>query len=268
MSVPADSAARHAAEVQLWRFFYDDTWDAALATAFDALITPQERQRVQAFRFEKHQRQCLAARALVRTVLSQHAPEVAPADWRFGADAKGKPFVAQPLARGLHFNLAHTEGLVVCAVSHRLSRLGVDAEAFGRQVDATDIAASHFAPSENALLHSLPPARQHQAFLRLWSLKEAFIKATGDGLSTSLRGFSFGIQPNTSTAPAPESPAIRFEAPSPEQAGHWRFAQWGGDRFVVALGADTGGLPLACRVFDTVPLRGHAEQPALGFRSA
>lgn len=266
MSLPADGAARPAAEVQLWRFFYDDTWDAALATAFDALITPQERQRVQAFRFEKHQRQCLAARALVRTVLSQHAPEVAPADWRFEAAAKGKPFVAQPLPSGLHFNLAHTEGLVVCAVSRDLPRLGVDVEALDRQASAADIAASHFAPSENALLHSLAPEHQHQAFLRLWSLKEAFIKATGEGLSTALGGFSFGIQPTPSTAP--EGTAIHFEAPSPEQAGHWRFAQWGGDRFVIALGADTGGQPLACRVFDTVPLRGHAEQPALGFRSA
>lgn len=247
-------------EAQLWCFFYEDAWaaDASIAAAYDALITPEERQRVQAFRFEKHQRQCLAARALLRTVLSHHAP-VAPADWRFGTGRNGKPFIASPAEhQTLHFNLAHTQDLVVCAVSRGHARLGVDVEALGRGASAAEIANSHFSPDENTLLKRVPAEHHHHAFIRLWTLKESFIKATGDGLSTPLNQFGFEI--DAAPVQGPGSVPVQFHAPLQEQAAQWRFVQWAlHGQFAVALGADTGGAPLHCRVFDTVPLRGHAE---------
>ena len=251
-------------EAQLWCFFYEDAWraDGSLAATYDALITPEERQRVQAFRFEKHQRQCLAARALLRTVLSHHAP-VAPDSWRFEAGRNGKPFIASPAGLpALHFNLAHTQGLVVCAVSHGHARLGVDVEAFDRGASAAEIADSHFSPDEKALLRRVPAEHHHHAFMRLWTLKESFIKATGEGLSTPLEQFSFEI--DTAPTEHPVSVPARFHTPLREDATQWRFVQWGLRRhFAVALGADTGGSPLHCRVFDTVPLHGHVEQPSL-----
>ena len=253
-------------EAQLWCFFYEDAWadDASLAGAYDTLITPDERQRVQAFRFEKHRRQCLAARALLRTVLSHHAP-VAPGDWRFGAATNGKPFITGPAAQaGLHFNLAHTHGLVVCAVSHGHARLGVDVEALDRGASAAEIADSHFSPDEITQLRRMPAEHHQHAFMRLWTLKEAFIKATGEGLSTPLAQFGFEIDP--APVDQPVSVPVRFHAPLQEDAAQWRFVQWGlRGHFAVALGADTGGRPLQCRVFDTVPLRGHAERTSLAF---
>lgn len=256
-------------EVQVWRFFYEEAWarDASLPSAYDALITPAERQRVRAFRFEKDQRQNLAARALVRTVLSHHAP-VRPADWRFAAGANGRPFVTAPaMPSPLHFNLAHTKGLVVCAVSSTFPRVGVDAEALDRLASALEIADGHFTPHENALLRRMPPERQHHAFLRLWTLKEACIKATGEGLSAALDRFHFEI--DAAGGAGPVAVPVCFDAASHEQSSHWRFAQWmAGERFLIALGADTGGRPMACRVFDTVPLHGHAEQAAQAFTAA
>ena len=256
-------------EAQLWCFFYEDAWaaDASIAAAYDALITPDERQRVQAFRFEKHQRQCLAARALLRTVLSLHAP-VAPADWRFDTGRNGKPFIASPAAHpALYFNLAHTQGLVVCAVSRTHARLGVDVETFDRGASAAEIADSHFSADENALLKRVPPEHHHHAFMRLWTLKESFIKATGEGLSTPLDQFGFEI--DTAPVEGPGAVPVRFHAPLQERATQWRFVQWAlRGRFAVALGADTGGAPLHCRVFDTVPLRGHSERPGQAFTTA
>ena len=256
-------------DAQLWCFFYEDAWasDASLAAAYDALITPEERQRVLAFRFEKHQRQSLAARALLRTVLSQHAP-VAPTEWRFGTGTNGKPFVTAPAShQGLHFNLAHTHGLVVCAVSQGHARLGVDVEALDRNTSAAEIADSHFSPDENALLRRVPAEHHHHAFMRLWTLKESFIKATGEGLSTPLEQFGFEI--DTAPVRGPSAVPVRFQAPLQEQPTQWRFTQWTlRERFAVALGADTAGVPLHCRVFDTVPLRGHAERADLAFTTA
>ena len=269
-AAPVPALAPH--EVQLWCFFYEDAFatDDSLATRYDTLITPDERERVRAFRFEKHQRQSLASRALVRTVLSHHAA-VAPTDWRFEAGTNGKPFIApSPGQAPLHFNLAHTQGLVVCAVSCSHERLGVDVEAFDRRASAADISESHFTPAENALLRRVPAEHRHHAFLRLWTLKESFIKATGDGLSTPLDQFGFEIEPLPMDKPC-AVPARFQAAPNglTERTDHWRFVQWRlkgphGD-FAVALGADTASAPLRCRVFEAVPLRRHAERPDLAF---
>lgn len=256
-------------EVQLWRFFYEDAWaqDALIAADYDAIIAPDERQRMMAFRFEKDQRQCLAARALLRTVLSSQS-STAPADWRFGTTARGKPFVEGPAGQApLHFNLAHTHGLVVCAVSSAYARLGVDVESIDRRTAALDIADSHFSPAECAWLRGVPTERLHQAFMQLWTLKEAWIKATGEGLSATLSQCTFALPAYADAGPAAVS--ATFHGDSTEQGAHWRFIQSVlQDRFAVAIGADTQGQALSCRVFDAVPLRHHAERPELAFTAA
>jgi 4'-phosphopantetheinyl transferase len=257
------------AEVQLWRFFYDDAWtqDASLTADYEGLMTPGERQRMLAFRFGKDRRQYLAARALLRTVLSLQA-RVQPADWRFGATARGKPFIEGPAAQPpLHFNLAHTHGLVVCAVSTAHPRLGVDVESIDRRTAALDIADSHFSPAECAWLRGVPTERLHQAFMQLWTLKEAWIKATGEGLSATLSQCTFALPAYADAGPAAVS--ATFHGDSTEQGAHWRFIQSVlQDRFAVAIGADTQGQALSCRVFDAVPLRHHAERPELAFTAA
>lgn len=256
-------------EVQLWRFFYEDAWaqDAQIAADYDALITPDERQRMLAFRFEKDQRQYLAARALVRSVLSLQAG-TPPADWRFGATARGKPFIEGLAGHPkLHFNLAHTHGLVVCAVSTAHARLGVDVESIDRRTAALDIADSHFSPAECTWLRSVPAEQLSQAFMQLWTLKEAWIKATGEGLSAELNQCIFALPARPVAGPA-AVPAT-FHGDSTQQGAHWRFMQAVlQDRFAVAVGADTQGQALRCRVFDTVPLRHHAERPELAFTAA
>ncbi|MFZ5528974.1 MAG: 4'-phosphopantetheinyl transferase family protein [Pseudomonadota bacterium] len=256
-------------EVQLWRFFYEDAWaqDPLIAADYEALITPDERQRMLAFRFEKDQRQYLAARALVRTTLSLQAG-IPPAEWRFGATARGKPFIEGPAGpTPLHFNLAHTHGLVVCAVSTAHARLGVDVESIDRRTAALDIADSHFSPAERAWLRGVPAGQLHQAFMQLWTLKEAWIKATGEGLSAELSQCTFALP--TPPVAGPAAVPATFHGDSTEQGTHWRFIQAVlQDRFAVAVGADTQGRALNCRVFDTVPLRRHAERPELAFTAA
>lgn len=256
-------------EVQLWRFFYEDAWaqDPLIAADYEALITPGERQRMLAFRFEKDQRQYLAARALVRTVLSLQAG-IAPADWRFGATTRGKPLIEAPARQPpLHFNLAHTRGLVVCAVNTAHARLGVDVESIDRRTHALDIADSHFSPAECAWLRGLPAGQLPQAFMQLWTLKEAWIKATGEGLSAELNQCTFA--PPTPPVAGPAAVPATFHGDSTEQGAHWRFMQaMLQDGFALAVGADTQGQALSCRVFDTVPLRRHAERPELAFTAA
>ena len=106
--------------VDLW-YWDDDEIGVALRAAHAALMTAEERDRYERFRFERDRRLFLATRVLVRTVLGRYV-SVASADWRFAAGVHGKPYVAHPrLTPPIHFNLANTTGLIACVVSDAAS---------------------------------------------------------------------------------------------------------------------------------------------------
>jgi 4'-phosphopantetheinyl transferase len=142
---------------------------------------------------------------------------VPPAAWRFAAGPHGRPEVAEPREhRGLRFNLSHTDGLVGCALV-REHPVGFDVESLARATDVAPIAARFFAPPEAAALRALPAAARRRRFFDYWTLKEAYLKATGRGLSGSLSRFAFEL-----AAGAP----IRLVLPpgDAEDAAAWQFA--------------------------------------------
>lgn len=97
---------------------------------------------------------------------------------------KGKPHVAGPI----HFNIAHTSGRALFAFALR-GQVGADVEAIRPSNDWSQIARRFFCPEEAAELASFPPRDRDAAFFRCWTRKEAFIKATGEGLSMPLDSF-------------------------------------------------------------------------------
>jgi len=121
----------------------------------------------------------------------------------------------------LRFSLAHTEGLVALAVTLR-SAVGIDVEPRSRRVTVHEIARRFFSPSEAAALDALPPEQQPDAFLDYWTLKEAYVKATGLGLHAPLERFSFAR-----TSP----PVIVFAPGIDDEPSAWQFAR-------LDLGAD------------------------------
>ncbi len=143
-------------------------------------------------------------------MLSRHgggAPEV----WAFKTGPHGKPAVAN--TSHLHFNMSHCEGLVACAVSLR-TPVGIDVEQRGRAVP-WDVAASHFTAAEHAWLEGLPERARQDGFLRIWTLKEAFIKATGLGLAQKLDEFAILFDP----------PRLSFSDPALGDPAAWRLHQ-------------------------------------------
>jgi len=152
-------------------------------------LSDEELVRADRFLFERDRNLYTAAHALLHALL---VPVGAPAA-RFRENKWGKPEID---AQGdmLRFNLTHTRGLVACAMT-MVDDLGVDAESSDRRVDFVALARKFFAPSEAEYVSSLPQVDQGPAFLRLWTLKEAFIKAVGKGLSTALAKFSFTLEP-------------------------------------------------------------------------
>ncbi len=196
-----------------------------------ALLDPEERTRNARFMVEPPRRLHLAARVLVRETLS-HYRAVDPRDWRFGRNAYGRPHVEAPEhGRTLHFNLSHTDGLVALAVSEAPD-IGVDVEMVARRLDCDRLAPRVFAPAELEAYARLAAGERRSAFFVLWTLKEAYIKARGMGLSLPLDGFAFDIS-------GPE-PSITFNARCPDDAERWRFRHFAptpGHRAALAMPA-------------------------------
>jgi 4'-phosphopantetheinyl transferase len=173
--------------IDIWVVLQDEINDVALLRDYESLLSESERLKGARFHFEKHRRQHLVTRALIRTVLSDYCG-VEARNWEFAANAYGRPHVAAPDVLGCPlFNLAHTDGLIVCACA--TSTVGVDTERVGRA--PLEVADRYFSPSEVAELRALPPDAQPERFFHYWTLKESYIKATGKGLSTPLDQFSF-----------------------------------------------------------------------------
>ncbi len=121
----------------------------------------------------------LLARAALRALLAE---ETGRADWRLIADPRGKPLAVDPADQpGPAVSLSHGGGLVAVALSSAETRLGVDVEAH-RKRDVQALAGYAFGPTEQALVR----AGGAGAFFRIWSLREAMGKATGDGLALAV----------------------------------------------------------------------------------
>lgn len=119
-----------------------------------------------------------AESAPVRSLLGEYAG----ADAIIEYDARGKAHVC---GDGLQFNVSHSGGALALAVS-RSQPLGIDLEHQRRPRRAIELAQRFFAPHEAAALQRLPESEQQAAFLRLWTRKEALVKAEGGGISGSL----------------------------------------------------------------------------------
>lgn len=187
-----------------------ETVPGALLPALEGLLDADESARAAQFVYNRHRCEYVAAHALKRTMIPA-LTGVPAAACRFDILEGGKPVLSHP--RGLHFNLSHCEGLVAVATSPE-TPIGVDVESI-RDVTPLDIAPTVFAPAELAWLDALAPAERHEGFVRLWTLKEAFIKATGRGLTEPLDGFAFGFEPLT----------VTFRDPARSDTKGWRFAE-------------------------------------------
>lgn len=162
--------------------------------ALARLLDDDELARAARFSSARDRQAHVAAHALVRVLLSSQAPRP-PEDWRFAANAHGRPEVAgEPGVPPLRFNLSHTRGLVAVAVT-LTHDVGIDAEAIEPRRLRMALAERFFAPAEVALVKALPEAERAEALFALWTLKEACLKAMGRGLAVPLDAFALTLAP-------------------------------------------------------------------------
>lgn len=206
-------------EIHLWCADFEQIRNPDLEAAYLRLLSPAERARQARFHFDRDRHRFLVTRALVRTVLSRYA-RVPPRRWQFASNAYGRPRITNddPGCSGLTFNLSHTDGLVVLGIA-RGTRLGVDAELPDGRNANLDIARNFFAPVEVSDLQALPPLLQPRRFFELWTLKESYIKARGQGMSVPLDRFGF-------TFPGTAGIALWIDPGQADPASGWRFLQF------------------------------------------
>lgn len=195
------------------RWMHCDSVPAARLAAWRPLLNAEEITRADRFYFAPDRETFIVAHALTRSLLSRFGG-LPPEAWRFVAGPHGRPALEPAFAAlGLHFNLSHTTGVVACAVARH--EVGVDVESVERRAGSSGIAERFFTPVEVALLNAHPPEQQREAFFRLWTMKEAVMKAMGLGFKLPLDEFAVTLAPL----------GVTFEPARADNTTGWSFGQ-------------------------------------------
>jgi len=181
----------------------------------DQHLSSEERARCDRFRFVADRRDFTVGHDLLRRTLSRHIDKP-PADWRFSTDHYGKPSIESddPFVRRLSFSLSGTRGSVACAITSN-APVGIDVERTDRSPHVQEIADRYFSENEAAWLRQCSDDQRVIRFVELWTLKEAFLKAIGVGLSGLPSCVSFQLD---------EHARIGFSGPSIINPQEWCFA--------------------------------------------
>ncbi|KAB0641448.1 4'-phosphopantetheinyl transferase family protein [Burkholderia latens] len=205
------------AGVQVARIDFD--WHVPLASPAYAALSDAERARAARFLRCEDAVRSAATRAALRDVLGA-ALGTAPKDIVIVVDESGRPSLDPAHRASLDFNVSHAgdHALIAWAAA---ARVGVDIERCGRTADWRALAAEVCAPAEAAYLDKLPLAERADAFMRVWSAKEALLKALGTGIVGGLRAFAV-VPPRD-----PATPATTIVEPAAPAAGVAAFdASW------------------------------------------
>lgn len=205
--------------IEIWRAQHDEIPLSALSR-FESWLTPEERARQLRYRRRVDQVRYAVGRGMLRRLLSQ-CSGIPESDWRFELGAHGRP-EPDPAVLGQltgpipHFNISHSRGVTVAAIGHGVRKLGADVETYDR-TSHWNLARRYFAPTEAEVVERAEPHAQGELFLRFWTLKEAYVKAVGQGITLGLDTFAFQLSDQL-------SPTVEFASPArqapPDQ---WHF---------------------------------------------
>lgn len=195
-----------------------DVWKIPLQMEEDAvchrrLLSHDELQRADRFRFEKPRIRFIAARVAMRQILSRYLG-IAPQKLAFYYGPQGKPELHPNQGAEIKFNLSHSRDCGLLAVTAG-RRVGVDIQYVDERVPCRDIACHFFSPTEVNTLRNIADDEGAEAFFSCWTRKEAYIKALGQGLSVPLDSFDVTFGPGVLPA------LLRVEG-STHQSSPWR----------------------------------------------
>lgn len=149
------------------------------------LLSQDEMAKANRFRFQKHKRRFVVARGVLRHLLGNYL-QINPKEVKFQYGDRGKPYLTNTTDNNsLQFNISHSQEYALHGFVYN-HPIGVDLEYLREMKDAAQIAQRFFSAQEFRLLDNLDSRQQQRLFFKLWTAKEACLKATGKGLADSL----------------------------------------------------------------------------------
>ncbi|MCL2925797.1 MAG: 4'-phosphopantetheinyl transferase superfamily protein [Trichodesmium sp. MAG_R04] len=178
------------------------------------ILSPDEKDRANRFYFERDKNRFIIARGTLRKILSRYL-NIESKKLQFTYSDRGKPYLQNT---SILFNLSHSQDLALYAIT-KVSLIGIDLEYIRPINDAENLAKRFFSLQEYNLISQLPSQKQQETFLKMWTCKEAYLKATGDGLAGSLEKVEISL--------TPEKPVEFFSINGDiEEASHWYLYQF------------------------------------------
>jgi 4'-phosphopantetheinyl transferase len=169
-------------DIHIWRSSLDLAPEKV--ANLTAILSEDEQIRADRFRFLKHKTRFVVARAMLRIILGKYLG-IAPGEVLFQYSSRGKPTLVNNADNQIQFNLSHSEELVIYGFTQQ-KLIGVDLEYLRPIPDLEKLAQRFFSAREYDFIKSLRQGEKKQAFFQIWTAKEAYLKATGEGLANSL----------------------------------------------------------------------------------
>lgn len=201
-------------------------------------LSPDELERAERFHFDRDRNLFIASRGMLREVLGSYW-QTSPAQLAFTYNPQGKPSLNSFVPFPLHFNVTHSAGLILIAVT-RVCPIGIDVEPARAMNDSEKIAREFFSAREVSELNSLPEEQRAAAFFNLWTRKEACLKATGDGLSERISEMEISFLPG-------QPAQVRAISGNAQAAAKWTLEELTpAAGFAAAIAAPARDLKLSC----------------------
>jgi 4'-phosphopantetheinyl transferase len=146
----------------------------------EIILSPDEVEKAGRYHSKTASLQYINERRLLREVLSKYIP-YDPSEIIFEYSMKGKSRIKGEFFDGVQFNLSHSGDMVAIAVS-RGRRVGIDVEKIRDDIPEAELARRFFSSTEAAAFSHFHGFRKSELFLKMWTRKEALLKATGEGI--------------------------------------------------------------------------------------
>ncbi|MGP0129206.1 MAG: 4'-phosphopantetheinyl transferase family protein [cyanobacterium endosymbiont of Rhopalodia musculus] len=201
------------------------------------ILNQEEKIKAQKFSFEKHKRRFIVARGTLKTILGRYLNIPAPTI-EFTYSSRGKPRLTNKLGGNrLQFNLSHSNELAIYGVTcNRV--IGVDLEYIRPMSEAKKLAKRFFCFQEYNHINLLTSPDLEKTFFKLWTAKEAYLKATGEGIGGGLDQVEVSLDSCPQLLKLPKNQSLlnwttSFLIPHPNyqgaivfQTNEWKLSYW------------------------------------------
>jgi 4'-phosphopantetheinyl transferase len=201
-------------ETHVWYVKPETVRDKTVLEACMDTLSEQEREQYRRFRFPDDSHHYLVSHALVRYTLSAYF-DMQPREWGFSLSDRGRPELANPGLPSVRFNLSHTKGLAACVVNLS-GDCGVDVERIFARHNPIGVAKRMFSAAEYEQMLQLHGHEQLEYFFTRWTLREAYVKARGIGISFPVHKLNFTVESDSNIK-------IDFDPDIQDDGGGWQF---------------------------------------------